>query len=54
MISHKNMVSTVYTSKSKLVIDDDTVYLSYLPMAHSFERVIINTVFALGGKIGLY
>ena len=48
------MVSTVYSSKSKLVINDHTVYLSYLPMAHSFERVIINTVIALGGKIGLY
>ena len=48
------MVSTVHTSKSKLTIDDNTVYLSSLPMAHSFERVIINTVFALGGKIGLY
>jgi long-chain acyl-CoA synthetase len=54
MLSHKNMVSTVYTSKSKLVINEKTVYLSYLPMAHSFERVIINTIIALGGKIGLY
>ena len=48
------MVSTVYTATSKLIIDDSIVYLSYLPMAHSFERVITNTIIALGGKIGLY
>ena len=53
MLSHKNMVSTVHTSKSKITIDESTVYLSYLPMAHSFERVITNTIIALGGKIGL-
>ena len=54
MLSHRNMVSTVYTSKSKILLDKNTVYLSYLPMAHSFERVIINTLISVHAKIGVY
>ena len=48
------MVSTVHSSLSKLKTDRNTIYISYLPSAHSFERVILNTIISTGGKIGLY
>ncbi|KAG4095044.1 acetyl-CoA synthetase-like protein [Neocallimastix lanati (nom. inval.)] len=35
-------------------ITHEDVYLSYLPLAHVFERVVQNTVTYFGGQIGFY
>lgn len=54
MISHRNVCSCISSSKYKLVLDEKDTYISYLPMAHSMERVTFNLALAYGCKIGLY
>jgi long-chain acyl-CoA synthetase len=59
MISHMNIVSIVssvlyHLKKTNLAVDGEERYLSYLPLAHMFERCSIATVTCLGAKIGFY
>uniref|UniRef100_A0A0G4HJJ5 AMP-dependent synthetase/ligase domain-containing protein n=1 Tax=Chromera velia CCMP2878 TaxID=1169474 RepID=A0A0G4HJJ5_9ALVE len=37
-----------------LVISQDDVHLSYLPLAHSFERLVVEYVICKGARIGFY
>jgi len=37
-----------------LTFSPEDSHLSYLPLAHSFEQVVINTVIAHGGSVGFY
>lgn len=55
MLSHRNFVSLVSCLEySDIKIDSDEVYLSYLPLAHVFERVLITLCLYKAVKIGLY
>ena len=55
MISHKNFVSLVSSLEySGVTIAEDEVYLSYLPLAHVFERIVITLCLYKAVKIGLY
>ena len=55
MISHKNFVSLVSCLEySDVDIKIDEVYLSYLPLAHVFERIVISLCFFKAVKIGMY
>jgi long-chain acyl-CoA synthetase len=59
MITHLNMVSIVssmllYLKKSPLIKEGDERYLSYLPLAHMFERISQAVIVALCGQIGFY
>ena len=40
----------------KFLISDDVqeVHLSYLPLAHIFETVVMNLMLSLGGAVGFY
>lgn len=38
--------------KPLLDLGDDFIYISYLPLAHSMEKISFYTVISLGGKIG--
>ncbi len=55
MISHLNFVSLVSSLEySDVKIAEDEVYLSYLPLAHVFERIVITLCLYKAVKIGLY
>ncbi len=54
MITHKNICSCISSATYKLVLTSKDTYVSYLPMAHSMERVTFNIALAAGMKIGLY
>jgi len=59
LITHANFVSISssmlnYVEKANLLDKEQDRYLSYLPLAHMFERISQATVVGLGGKIGFY
>lgn len=55
MISHKNLVSLISGAEAKLTyLTADSVYISYLPLAHIFEKVVFLHLTYLGGKIGMF
>lgn len=59
MITHQNIVAIVstilfYMKKSRLIKDAEERYLSYLPLAHMFERCSVAVLTSLGGQIGFY
>jgi long-chain acyl-CoA synthetase len=37
-----------------LEISNDDTHISYLPLAHSFERLIISVMYNAGARIGFY
>ena len=39
MLTHSNLVSNVLASNARLNITDEDVFLSFLPLSHSFERL---------------
>ncbi|KFH14137.1 putative long-chain fatty acid CoA ligase [Toxoplasma gondii MAS] len=60
LMSHGNFVATIagavrgpLTVPSMALHPDDT-YLSYLPLAHVYERSLQNILFSLGGSVGFY
>jgi len=59
MITHKNVVSIassmlVYFKRSGIVEEGHERYISYLPLAHMFERTCQATIISIGGAIGFY
>lgn len=56
MLSHKNLVSKIVVSNEidKTPINKDDVHLSYLPLAHLYERYIYLLVFLNGANIYFY
>uniref|UniRef100_A0AAQ4PYX2 Arachidonate--CoA ligase n=1 Tax=Gasterosteus aculeatus aculeatus TaxID=481459 RepID=A0AAQ4PYX2_GASAC len=53
MITHGNIASN--TSSGSFVIQQDDVSISYLPLAHMFERMIqVVTMFCHGARVGFY
>lgn len=55
ILSHANIIASVSGILfNGLELDSTDVHLSYLPMAHSYERIIIDTFIARGAAIGMY
>lgn len=59
LISHKSFISIAssmltYVEKSGMMTKEQDRYLSYLPLAHMFERIAQATIVSMGGKIGFY
>ncbi|EPR77779.1 Long-chain-fatty-acid-CoA ligase [Spraguea lophii 42_110] len=60
MLTHKNFIVTSASffkgtnGDPLLKIDESTVYISYLPLAHVMERVSLITVLSVGCKIGFF
>ena len=58
MLTHENMLSTLGGVVAGFVdcikIDTNTVYLSYLPLAHMFEREGQLLAFFHGGRVGFF
>lgn len=59
LITHKNVISVAssmlqYIKSTKLINEGEERYISYLPLAHMFERVCQAVIVATGGRIGFY
>ncbi|KAF8136104.1 hypothetical protein EV363DRAFT_1541981 [Boletus edulis] len=54
ILTHGNLASSVYSNTFGGAIPPGLCILSYLPLAHIYERVVEITVIALGGCIGFF
>jgi len=56
MITHGNLIATFSGLEPKLdmLCCPGDLYLSYLPLAHIFERVVVSAVLYKGGGVGFY
>ena len=55
MLSHKNVLSTgAALQKLKITITEKDTHISYLPLAHVFERVVLIVIIARGGSVGFF
>jgi len=55
MLTNKNMISTISAGYLHLGgVREDDVYLSYLPLAHILERVVLTAVLHCGASVGFY
>lgn len=56
MITHGNLIATFSGLEPKLdmLCHSGDLYLSYLPLAHIFERVVVSAVLYKGGGVGFY
>jgi long-chain acyl-CoA synthetase len=56
MLSHENFVSTIACLKlnTEIPIGAEDVHLSYLPLPHVFERLLVTAMLANGGSIAFY
>ncbi|KAM9960759.1 hypothetical protein ACTFIW_009909 [Dictyostelium discoideum] len=55
MLTHTNMVSEVAGANfSPAGVIPEDVHMSYLPLAHSFERAVVSLMCYVGGQIGFF
>lgn len=55
MMTHRNIMAVVSAAfYAGVVITKDDVHLSYLPLAHMFERIVEVAMWAAGGAVGFY
>ena len=59
LLSHRNMVSVIASvdfsmTPYDIVIGPEDRHLSYLPLAHVFERAVIGLMFSKGAKVGFF
>ncbi|KAJ3255906.1 Long chain acyl-CoA synthetase 7 peroxisomal [Boothiomyces macroporosus] len=54
MLTHMNIVAGVRGSCASFKMEPTDVHVSYLPLAHIFERLLINTVIACGASAGFF
>jgi long-chain acyl-CoA synthetase len=57
LLTHRNvmaMMAAVNQRVAKSVATPDDAYLSYLPLAHIFERAIMQCAFSRGTRVGFY
>uniref|UniRef100_A0A8C7GKQ2 Long-chain-fatty-acid--CoA ligase n=1 Tax=Oncorhynchus kisutch TaxID=8019 RepID=A0A8C7GKQ2_ONCKI len=55
MLTHGNVASNCSAFiKDHLILDHHDVHISYLPLAHMFERVVEGVILVHGGRIGFF
>ncbi|XP_059377977.1 long-chain-fatty-acid--CoA ligase 1-like [Carassius carassius] len=58
MLTHRNIVSNssafIYVTKPSCPIGPQDVHISYLPLAHMFERVVQGLILVHGARIGYF
>lgn len=54
MLTHKNMISTVRAAATQMELVPGDVHISYLPLAHIFERMVMLLNIASGGAAGYF
>ncbi|GLE02609.1 hypothetical protein PINS_up011450 [Pythium insidiosum] len=54
MLTHANVISAAQTANVHVELTKDDVHLSYLPLAHVFERAVHAALLGQGGAIGFF
>ena len=55
MLSHGNIISMISSSvELGINLRSDDVHISYLPLAHIFERAVQTILYSEGGAIGFF
>uniref|UniRef100_A0A670XX23 Arachidonate--CoA ligase n=1 Tax=Pseudonaja textilis TaxID=8673 RepID=A0A670XX23_PSETE len=56
LLTHGNVVANAasFLKVKTSVYDTSEVAISYLPLAHMFERVVQSTVYSFGGRVGFF
>jgi long-chain acyl-CoA synthetase len=54
MATHKSVICTAMMERMNPLMTGPPVYLSYLPMAHVYERIMVIFCVVRQGKIGIY
>ena len=55
MLSHGNQIAAAKGAKDEdLIFTENDVHISYLPLAHSFEKIVFTICLLVGGKYGFY
>lgn len=54
MLTHENLLSCMAGIPSLMVPNVNDRHLSYMPLAHIFERVVLNNMFLYGASIGFW
>jgi long-chain acyl-CoA synthetase len=54
MLSHHNMLSNAYGATSKMAVRRDDVFLSFLPLSHTFERTVGYYLTVMTGSLTAY
>ncbi|MEY5045838.1 MAG: hypothetical protein RL713_1063, partial [Bacteroidota bacterium] len=54
MLSHTNLVSTLRAASFTVTLAPEDVHISYLPLAHIFERVMIANMIMVGASVGFF
>ena len=55
MVSHKNIVAMVAGVEYLFpFVNENTIAISYLPLAHLFEKIVFYQISFLGGKYGMF
>lgn len=51
VLTNRNMVSNLDSIISTNIINDSDTFLSFLPMCHAYERIVIYTFLSIGGLV---
>jgi len=54
MLSHENMLTNAYAATTKLAVSRDDVFLSFLPLSHTFERTVGYYLTVMTGSLTAY
>jgi long-chain acyl-CoA synthetase len=54
MISHRNIVAIIAGGTARLDLTSTDFYLSYLPLAHVLERLVLGVAYYTGMCFGMY
>jgi long-chain acyl-CoA synthetase len=54
MVSHKNVVAAIGGADAVLPFDEGYTHLSYLPLAHVLERLVLLVIVHSQGRYGLF
>lgn len=54
MVTNENMMTAIAGTEPVIPIQSGWAHLSYLPLAHAFERIVVSSVILVKGKVGVY
>lgn len=54
ILTHRNMISTVRAAATQVEMIDNDIHISYLPLAHIFERMVMLLTLGSGGAAGFF
>ncbi|KAL2911690.1 medium-chain fatty acid-CoA ligase faa2 [Polyrhizophydium stewartii] len=54
ILVHSNMTSTIRANQTQYIFNNSDVHISYLPLAHIYERQVLMNVLSVGAAIGFY